>query len=317
MTGYPGASSYGAYNPSLLALEPGKADQPEQSTSTENTAGSNSCPAVSTLTDKVLRYQKTGDVLLRNDIILSCSRLVQYASVSTRGIWQKYCDADDIAGEAVLALMAAMDTYNPDKKTRFETYASLRMRGAVIDFIRRQDVIPRSVRRFSREMETAFGYLYVQFGREPSSEEIAGHMGLPIEKFQRMMADASAAAALSFEEMVATGGFDRSDEDVETIGLGAGWRVEQGLDRKELVDALAKAIEDLKEQQRLVVTLHYHEHLKFADIGKVMGVTESRVCQIHTKAIAVLKNALISFHPNPSGQKEKTKTVKNKSRAES
>lgn len=230
------------------------------------------------------KYRSTKDKALRNEIVLFYQNLIKYAVFMTRNMYQKYADAEDITNEAYLALISAVETFDPDKNVKFESYASMKMRGAIIDYIRRQDIIPRSVRAFAKELENVYSKLYAELSREPSTDELAEAMEIPKEKLLKNMADAAAASSLSFEELLYEGG----EVFISDEGDGV-WNIERELYLKERTKMLARAIEELKEQQRLVVTLYYYERLKFSDIAKVLDVSESRVCQIHSKAMLKLK----------------------------
>ena len=233
----------------------------------------------------IAKYKDTGDKNIRNEVVLMYGNLIKYAAISTRNIYQKYCETEDIINEATIALMGAIETFSFDKNVQFDTYASIRMRGAIIDYIRKQDIIPRNVRKFSKELDGAFSYLYGTLGREPSTDEIAEYLRIPKEKLLKYMAEAASATSLSFEELLYEGDFDLSSTK-EADGV---WDVEKELYLKERNKILAKAIDGLKEQQRHVISLYYYEKLKFSDIAKVLGVSESRVCQIHSKAMLKLR----------------------------
>ena len=239
----------------------------------------------------LLRYKETGDKALRNDLILAYMNIVKYAAVSTRNMYLKYAETDDIINEATVALMTAIDSFDTKRGVKFETYASIKVRGAIIDYIRRQDFIPRSVRRFAREYDTAFSKLYSQLDREPTLNEIADYMKMPPEKVESFTAQAAAAQTLSFESLLNDSGFDipdKADED----GM---WAPEASIHRQEKYKYLTEAIKQLKEKERLVVTLYYYEKLKFYDIGRVMDISESRVCQIHSQAVQKMKKFLSSY----------------------
>lgn len=239
----------------------------------------------------LLRYKETGDKALRNELILAYMNIVKYAAVSTRNMYLKYAETDDIINEATVALMTAIDSFDTKRGVKFETYASIKVRGAIIDYIRRQDFIPRSVRRFAREYDTAFSELYSQLDREPTLNEIADHMHMSPEKVESFTAQAAAAQTLSFETLLNDNGFDipdKADED----GM---WAPEASIHRQEKYRYLTEAIKQLKEKERLVVTLYYYEKLKFYDIGRVMDISESRVCQIHSQAVQKMKKFLSSY----------------------
>lgn len=239
----------------------------------------------------LLRYKETGDKALRNDLILAYMNIVRYAAVSTRNMYLKYAETDDIINEATVALMTAIDSFDTKRGVKFETYASIKVRGAIIDYIRRQDFIPRSVRRFAREYDAAYSELYGQLDREPTLNEIAEHMRIPPEKVESFTAQAAAAQTLSFETLLNESGFDipdKADED----GM---WAPEASIHKQEKYKYLTEAIKQLKEKERLVITLYYYEKLKFYDIGRVMDISESRVCQIHSQAVQKMKKFLGSY----------------------
>lgn len=236
----------------------------------------------------LLRYKETGDKTLRNSVILAYMNIVKYAALSTRNMYIKFSETEDVINEATIALMGAIDSFDPKKGVKFETYASIKVRGAIIDFIRRQDFIPRGVRRFAKDYDAAYTALYEELDREPTAEEMAAYMKLPPEKFESCAAQAAAAQTLSFEEMVADSGFDIA-EKADDDGM---WSAEAEVHRQEKMKYLAEAINSLKERERLVITLYYYEKLRFSDIGKVLGISESRVCQMHTQAVQKMKKYL-------------------------
>lgn len=239
----------------------------------------------------LLRYKETGDKSVRNDAVLAYMNIVKFAALSTRNMYLKFADTDDVINEATIALMGAIESFDPAKGVKFETYASIKVRGAIIDYIRRQDFIPRNIRRFAKEYDAAYSALYSSLDREPETSEIAEYMKLPVEKLLNCTAQAASAQTLSFEELVLNNGFDVSD-GVDEDGM---WSSEAGVHRQEKMKYLAEAIKSLGERERLVVTLYYYEKLRFSDIGKVMDVSESRVCQIHAKAVHRLKNYLKEY----------------------
>jgi len=239
----------------------------------------------------LLKYKETGDKSLRNSVILSYMNIVKFAALSTRNMYIKFAETDDVVNEATIALMGAVDSFDPQKGVKFETYASIKVRGAIIDFIRRQDFIPRGIRRFARDYDAAYTALYSELDREPTTEEMADYMKLPAEKLKSFSAQAAAAQTLSFEEMVMDSGFDipeKADDD----GM---WSAEAEVHRQEKLRYLTEAVKSLKDRERLVITLYYYEKLRFSDIGKVLDISESRVCQIHTQAVRKMKQYLEDY----------------------
>ena len=237
------------------------------------------------------QYQNTKDIGLRNDIVLRYMDIVKYVAVSTRGVYCKYAETDDIVNEGVLALIKAVETYDLQRGVKFETYAAIKIKGAIIDFVRKQDWIPRQVRHFGRTLDAAYNELYSKLDRHPTNQELADHMGIPKEKLLRAMADLAGANTLSFEELL----YEDNIESVDIIGDGA---ADQSVYEKELREVLTAAIDELKPKEKQVISLYYYEKLKFGEIAKVLGVTESRVCQIHSKAMLLLKRKLQEYAGN-------------------
>ena len=226
-------------------------------------------------TELLRRYKDTGDVELRNNIVLSYMDIVKFAALALRGAYSKYGDTGDIVNAGVIALMYAVDSYDFDKNVKFETYANMKVKGALIDFIRRQDFVPRRIRRFGKDLDETYSLLYAELGRTPSNAEIAEKMGITREQLARRMTDIAAAVTISFDTQTAAS--DRKMYDNE---------------RKKV---LTEAIDSLKPREKQVITLYYYEKLKFAEIAKVLSVTESRICQIHTKSIVKLKHKLKNY----------------------
>lgn len=237
------------------------------------------------------QYQNTKDIGLRNDIVLRYMDIVKYVAVSTRGVYCKYAETDDIVNEGVLALIKAVETYDLQRGVKFETYAAIKIKGAIIDFVRKQDWIPRQVRHVGRTLDAAYNELYSKLDRHPTNQELADHMGIPKEKLLRAMADLAGANTLSFEELL----YEDNIESVDIIGDGA---ADQSVYEKELREVLTAAIDELKPKEKQVISLYYYEKLKFGEIAKVLGVTESRVCQIHSKAMLLLKRKLQEYAGN-------------------
>lgn len=233
------------------------------------------------------QYQLTKDVGLRNDIVLRYMDIVRYVAVSTRGIYCKYAEMDDIVNEGVLALIKAVESYDLERGVKFETYAAIRVKGAIIDFVRKQDWIPRRVRHFGHTLDTAYNELYTKLDRHPTNQELADYLEMPKEKLLRAMADLAGAATLSFEELL----YEDNFEDID----GGGAAADQDMYEKELKEVLIAAIDELKPREKQVISLYYYERLKFGDIAKVLNVTESRVCQIHSKAMLLLKRKLKDY----------------------
>ncbi len=235
------------------------------------------------------KYKESKDIGIRNELVLMYMNIVKYVAISLRNIYAKYGDFDDIVNEGVIALISAVETFDLDRGVKFETYANLKVKGAIIDYVRRQDWIPRQVRKFGRELDEAYNHLFNELGRHPTNQEIANYMGMTKEKLAKNMADVAGTITLSFEELLYEDNFDTR------ASSSAGEEADKSMYERELKTVIANAIESLNPKEKQVISLHYYERLKFNEIAKVLGVTESRVCQIHSKSMLLLKRRLEEY----------------------
>ena len=238
---------------------------------------------ISNNAEQIAIYQQSGDIALRNEIVLNNMGIVRSCAMSMRNMYYKFGETDDVINEGVLALMDAIESFDPTKGAKFETYASLKIRGAIIDYIRKQDWIPRNVRKFARTLDKANSMLYNLNGRTPTTAELAEHLGMDEDKLLKQMAECSCTITLSFEELLYEDNIDEPSVDAPS---------DNGLLREEMCREIADAINELRDKERQVITLYYYKNLKYSDIAKALGVSESRVCQIHTKAVLLLKAKL-------------------------
>ncbi|MBD5130523.1 MAG: FliA/WhiG family RNA polymerase sigma factor [Ruminococcaceae bacterium] len=238
---------------------------------------------ISNNAEQIAIYQQSGEIALRNEIVLNNMGLVRSCAMSMRNMYIKHGDTDDVINEGVLALMDAIESFDPAKGAKFETYASLKIRGAIIDFLRKQDWIPRNVRKFARTLDKANSMLYNLNGRVPTTAELAEYLAMDEDKLLKQMAECSCTITLSFEELLYEDNIDEPAVDAPS---------DSGLLREEMSREIANAIDELKDKERQVVTLYYYKNMKYSDIAKALGVSESRVCQIHTKAVLLLKAKL-------------------------
>ena len=230
-------------------------------------------------------YKRTGNEELKWPLVMRYMGLVKTIALQVRGVYSSFAQVDDIVNEGVLALVGAVDKFDPDKGIKFETYVSKRIRGAIIDLARRQDWVPRSVRRKAREIDQASVELFAELGRYPSDSEIAARLGISPGQYQEDLASTSLCNVLSldsiFEDREA-GGADVADQE-------AAGRPEDTLLRQELLDTLTDAIVSLRENEQLVISLYYKKNLSMKEIAQVMEVSEPRISQIHSSAIRKLK----------------------------
>src|SRR5205807_1091345 len=181
---------------------------------------------------------------------------------------------------------------DPDRDIKFETYAIARIKGAIIDELRALDWVPRSVRSRAREIERAIAELEAKLGTAPTDEQIAEKIGITVKELEDSLTDISRSSIAALDELWSVSGEGDQVSLLDTIEDTAGPKPSDALDETELREALADAIARLPEREKLVVTLYYYEELTLREIGEVLGVTESRVSQLHTKAVLRLKSRL-------------------------
>lgn len=238
-------------------------------------------------------FKRDGDPDARENLIVGYSPLVKYVAGRLSSSLPQTVDTSDLISYGVFGLIDAIEKFDTERGIKFETYAIARIKGAIIDELRAMDWVPRSVRSRAREFEAAYVALENRFKRVPSDEEIATEMGVSGRELQGILTKLSYASVISFEEMW-TGGADR-DEHPDPMGVIADERADDPVDifeNAELKDILASAIDKLPEREKTVVALYYYEGLTLKEIGTVLGVTESRVSQLHTKAVLRLRARL-------------------------
>jgi RNA polymerase sigma factor for flagellar operon FliA len=251
-------------------------------------------PAAPTSLDELWRtYKATGDARLREQLILHYSPLVKYVAGRVSVGLPANVEQADFVSSGVFGLIDAIEKFDPERAIKFETYAITRIRGAMIDELRALDWIPRSVRQKARAVERAYATLEAKLRRTPSEPEVAAEMGVGLEDLHAVFSALSLANVVALEDLLHAGGEsgDRLSL-VDTLeDTGADNPVEVAEDR-ELRRLLARAVNTLPEREKTVVTLYYYEGLTLAEIGQVLGVTESRVSQIHTKSVLQLRAKL-------------------------
>ena len=237
-------------------------------------------------------YRATNDRAIRDRLILSYAPLVKYVAGRLGSGLPAHVEEGDLVSYGLLGLIGAIERYDPDRDIKFETYAIARIRGAIIDELRALDWVPRSVRSRARQIELAIGELESKLGRSPSDEEIAAKVGISTDELDESLTDISRSSIAALDELWSVSGEGDQVSLLDTIEDQSVARPAEVLDETEMREALADAIARLPEREKLVVTLYYYEELTLREIGEVLGVTESRVSQLHTKAILRLKSRL-------------------------
>ncbi len=240
-------------------------------------------------------YKRTKDQAIRDRLILTYAPLVKYVAGRLGSGLPAHVDENDLNSYGLLGLIGAIERFDPDRDIKFETYAIARIKGSIIDELRAMDWVPRSVRSRARDIERAIGELERKLMRAPTDEEIAEKLGISTDDLDDSLSEIGRSSIAALDELwtisSGPGGGDQVAL-IDTIEDTQGPEPQSELAQTELKEALGDAIARLPEREKLVVTLYYYEELTLREIGEVLGVTESRVSQLHTKAILRLKARL-------------------------
>lgn len=246
--------------------------------------------------DKTLQqwreYKANKSIEARNEIVLQYTSLVRKIVLRFKGSYNNFGQLDDMVNQGIIALIDAVEKFDPEMGNKFETFASLKIKGAVIDFMRKQDWVPRNQRNLSKELDEVYNELYAERGLEPTKLEMAARMGVSLPHLDKILQQRHNSIILSYEEainekMMVASPLIVNQNDKESP--------ETGILYEELKGKLMEAIDQLNEKERLVVSLYYYENLKLKEIAEVLSITESRVSQIHSAAIIKMKNRLNNY----------------------
>jgi RNA polymerase sigma factor FliA len=242
-------------------------------------------------------YKTTRDTALRERIVTEFAPFTRYV-VGRIGIRTATLGEEDLLGQALVGLLEAVDRFDPEQGVKFETFAYYRIRGAILDMVRKMDLLPQSARENQARLEAACEQLLGELGRQPTEEELCARLELSPEQLAAWLRDSHTQTVLSLDLPVA-------DEEGAAVSMAdaisdPGDRPDERVIHGEERDRLAVAIDELPEAERHVISLYYHEGLTMKEIGQVLSVTESRICQIHAKAISRLRAAMAAEERIPS-----------------
>lgn len=237
-------------------------------------------------------YQQQGDAAAREQLLSQNLRLVHHVARQLARTLRGNVEFDDLVSAGAMGLVNAIDSFDPSRGLAFSTFAAPRIRGAILDDLRRWDHAPRSVRRKQRQISTARERLRDTLGHEPQEEDIARELGIDLEQFWRWESDTQSALQVSLDQPVDGTRSEWARTPLDILVGEDSADTEDRLTREQEVAILQREIMSLNERERLVLTLYYYEELKLHEIATIVGLTESRISQIRSKAIATLRDRL-------------------------
>ncbi len=237
-------------------------------------------------------YKSVRDQRVRDQLLVHYSPLVKYVAGRVAVGLPQNVEQADLISYGMFGLIDAVEKFDLARGYKFETYAIARIKGAILDELRSIDWVPRSVRAKARGLERAYAKLEARHRRTPSDDEVAEELGLTDEQFQALLGQLAFVGIVALDELLSAGG-ERGESMTlgDTIADSADGPV-GAYEVEEMRQLLAQSINRMPEREKIVLTLYYYEALTLAEIGQVLGVTESRVCQIHTKAVLQLRSKI-------------------------
>jgi RNA polymerase sigma factor for flagellar operon FliA len=234
------------------------------------------------------KYQETRDPAIRETLILTYSHLIKYIAGRLNIYFGSNVEYEDLVSFGVFGLIDAIDKFDLNKGVKFETYASLRIRGAIIDSIREMDWVPRSLRQKCKELEKAYWEVENELGRSATDRDIAEKLNKSVEELHKLLNEVNVSSLISLEDFLE----QNYEIGMEPTSGSKQDRPEYEAELNELSEILGNAIDKLPEKEKMVLTLYYYEELTLKEISAIMKVSESRISQLHTKAIMRLRGKL-------------------------
>lgn len=238
-------------------------------------------------------YKESGDEQYKWALVLRYKDLIKHAALQIRGVYSHLAHVDDIVSEGILTLVSAIDRYDPEKGVKFETFIAKRIRGMIIDVARKQDWLPRSLRKRTREIDEAVTQLYTELGRGPTDEEVAQYLGVTVERYHKEAAGVALGNILSLDALI-----DMREQDTGWFEMPARDAKEQPeavFQDREMQEVLADGISKLRKNEQIVLSLYYEKNLHMKEIAQVMDISAPRVSQIHARAIEKLQEHMRAY----------------------
>ncbi len=234
------------------------------------------------------QYSLTKDPAVREKLIIEYSYLIKFIAGRLNIYFGSNVEYDDLVGFGVFGLIDAIDKFDIRKGVKFETYASLRIRGSIIDSIREMDWVPRSLRQKNKELEKIYAEMENELGHAATDKEVADKLGISLDDFYKLINDVNVSSMVSLEEFLE----QNYEIGVDVPNASKDDRPERHIEKIELKEILGDAIDKLPEKEKTVVSLYYFDELTLKEISAIMKVSESRISQLHTKAILRLRGKL-------------------------
>ncbi|MCK9443596.1 MAG: FliA/WhiG family RNA polymerase sigma factor [Tissierellaceae bacterium] len=233
-----------------------------------------------------IKYKDTKSRELKNELIEHYIDLVKIVSGRMYNYYGSKVEYDDLMGYGILGLIDSIDKFDITKNIKFETYAQIRIKGAIIDSIRKLDWVPRSLRKKSRDVQNTIYMLENKLGRSPTNMEISKELNISLKELEMLLSDISTFNVSSLEEVLFTkgeyfGDLKNHEHSPDEVYL-----------NKEVKEILVNSIDKLSQNEKTIITLYYYEELTYKEIGYIMDLSESRISQVHSKAILKMKNHL-------------------------
>lgn len=234
------------------------------------------------------QYSETKSPAIKEKLIIEYSHIIKYVAGRLSIYFGSNVEYDDLIGYGVFGLIDAIDKFDVNKGVKFETYASLRIRGAIIDSIRELDWVPRSLRQKNKELERVYAEVENELGHSASDQEVADKLGISLDEFYKLLNEVNLSSLVSLEEFLE----QNYESGANLAGACKEDRPEGYMEVTELKEILVDAISKLPEKEKTVVSFYYFDDLTLKEISAIMNVSESRISQLHTKAILRLRGKL-------------------------
>lgn len=239
-------------------------------------------------------YKENGSKVAKDKLLVEYAPLVKYVGYRIAVNLPESVSRDDVVSSGIMGLVKAVETFDPTRGFKFETYANHKIRGAILDELRALDWVPRSIRQKAKDLQKVYVKLENDLGRTPYDQEVCDELGINLEELGKILSDVSPTTIISLDDSLSDGGGDSKElRLIDTLEDPDSENPLQVLDFAEVKSIIKDAIANLPDKEKLVIALYHYEELTLKEIGSVLGISESRVSQIHSKTIVKLRSKLM------------------------